>query len=552
MIKLIVFSLLGKEFKRPELIFTMIKAYLVIYMLILPSFMNAQNFQWIQSYQTDYSLNPEFANYLVSGDQNGNIYWGGLFMYHEHYSLESFGDLVFYKLDEAGNTNDQFFCYGNGSVAAMANDNEGNLIVHFHLRSDLLLDSSDTLHYSGNSIISYLVKLNSEFDLLWKQPYDNNGFSLSASMVIDQNNNILIGVHESQNTQILILDPNGIETGQIMQENVNRISSIANDMEGNIYAAGSCASPGATFGGVNYEPEFSYTNYLVKYSSNYQAQWVKFVEDVTCPFLMVACNDPDHVYFAGQLHIETNFDDIVVDGPNWVFDFYIARLNEDGEFQWVNEIPNTVITGDGSIGKMNYLGIDQNNNPYIAGFIRGDIDWGNGLISESTDIGYDLMALKYNPDGELIYEKTAGGMMFDKAVSSYLNTNGDFYLAGFGSDTIILDTITHYQDGFYYPFLTKISEDDINTGLDRNNTQAKVELFPNPITDKLNVRIDGTNDESIALSQILDINGTIVSEYNNGYTNEIEMQTDNLVSGIYFLFIKTTKNQTYRQKIIKL
>lgn len=109
MIKLIVFSLMGKQFKRPELIFTMIKAYLIFYMLILPSTFKAQSFEWTQPYQNDYSLNPEMLNYVVSADQNGNLFGGDVFMYPEHDGVESFGDQVFYKPDESGTSNGQFF-----------------------------------------------------------------------------------------------------------------------------------------------------------------------------------------------------------------------------------------------------------------------------------------------------------------------------------------------------------------------------------------------------------------------------------------------------------
>jgi hypothetical protein len=72
----------------------------------------------------------------------------------------------------------------------------------------------------------------------------------------------------------------------------------------------------------------------------------------------------------------------------------VAKLNGNGEFEWVNKIPeSTPITGDGAVGRLKNCAVDSENNIYIGGFIRGSLDWGNGMMTNSTNISYDLLVV---------------------------------------------------------------------------------------------------------------------------------------------------------------
>lgn len=543
---------LGKKLKHPNRIFYLVKSYLIFYMLAFPITNFAQSFEWIKPYPIEYNYNPELVNICVSTDNSNNVYWGGMFMFHENFASTAYGDLSIIKHDNDGNEISTFYAYGTANIVNMMHDNEDNLILIIDIRSDLLLDTSDTLFHSGDNNTSHLLKLDPDFNLIWtKVIADNFSYSIQKGITIDEENNIFYGKDNFQDSHITMLNPEGEEINTIIQENVASISSIAIDQEGNIYTAGSCASTQATFGGVLFEHELSYNFYITKYNNEYQVQWVKYVEDITCQFPEVKVSDPDHVYFTGELYFSTMFDSITANGPGWVFDYFVAKLNADGEFQWVAEVPeSTVIAGDANLGKLNRSMIDSDNNLCINGFIRGNIDWGNGIITTSTNIGYDLLVLKYNPEGEVVFAKYGGGESFDKAISGAIDSDDNIYIAGFGFDSIAFDDLEIYYEG-YYPFLLKLNVDNVATSTQSFESSNQPLVYPNPVSGIVNVKLE-KNSNDIRFIHLLDINGSVLKEVKTLNKSSVEIDISQFASGIYFLNIQMTNNDVYRQKIVKL
>jgi hypothetical protein len=74
-------------------------------------------------------------------------------------------------------------------------------------------------------------------------------------------------------------------------------------------------------------------------------------------------------------------------------------------------------------------------------------------------------------------------------------------------------------------------------------------VYPNPTNGFLNIRIN--NYIGKATIQIIDINGRLVSEYQNVDINvEKSLNLNNLQSGIYVLKV-TSDSMNFTQKIVK-
>lgn len=530
----------------------LMKFYTFVYIFILPIMNFAQTFEWVKPYPIDFAYNIDMLNYCVSVENNEHIFYGGLFMFHENYSGSSYGDLFIKKYDDEGSSLFTFYAYGKGNLISMKHDNDNNLILIIDIREDLLLDSSDTLHHAGNSVSSHMLKLSPEFEYLWSKTIaEDPGFSYAKGIEIGLDNRIYYGTDNFPGSKIVILTPNGEEITQIIQENVGVISSIAVDDEGNIYSAGSCANSDASYGGVLFGTDLSYNIYIAKYNNQYEVQWVNYAEDVTCPMPKVLASDPDHVYLAGDLFTNTQFGNIPVNGPDWVYDYFVAKLNSNGEFEWVNEIPESItVAGDGNIGRLESCVLDSENNIFLTGFIRGDIYWDNGMVTNSTNISYDLLVVKYNSEGELIMTKHGGGESYDKAISTAISEDGDLYIAGYGFGEINYDTVSAEFEGFY-PLLIKLNNEDNVTSTEELKLVNEIDLYPNPVADI--VTVDYSNlDIEVSNIRIQDINGLIIEEI--GYVNKTKLKIDvsKYRQGVYFLHIETASNNIYQQKIIKL
>lgn len=552
MIKLIVLMALGKRIKHPNRIFYLVKSYMIFYMLAFPITNFAQSFEWINPYPIEYSYNTDLLNICVSVDGNDQVFWGGMFMFHEYYASASFGDLNIIKHNADGNVLFTFYAYGKGNIVNMIHDNTDNLILIIDIKEDLLLDSADTIFHTGDNVSSHIVKFDPDFNMLWtKLIADNISYSRPNGITVNTENNIYFAQNNFQHSNVIILNPEGEEIDSIQQENVAMISSIAIDDEGNLYTAGSCASQDATFGGVLYDHDLSYNFYIAKYNNQFEAQWVNYVEDITCQFPKVLVSDPDHVYFAGELYFNTIFGSIPVNGPDWVYDYFVAKLNTLGEFEWVAEVPEaTVIAGDASIGKMENCSLDSENNLTLTGFIRGSIDWGNGMVTESTNVGYDLLVVKYNTEGEVIMEKHGGGESFDKAISSTLDSDGNLYIAGFGYDSTKFDDIETYYES-YYPFLLKLNNENVSTGIQNNTISNLLRVYPNPVSEVVSIDTDKIYGE-LSIIQLVDINGSVLENMRAFGKSRIQIDLSQYGSGVYFLKIETIDNNYYQQKILKL
>ena len=68
MVKLLLLSLLGKNTIPAEKLYKIIKAYLIVYSLILPGFAAGQNFERINTKPLDFQYNPYLLNCLATSD----------------------------------------------------------------------------------------------------------------------------------------------------------------------------------------------------------------------------------------------------------------------------------------------------------------------------------------------------------------------------------------------------------------------------------------------------------------------------------------------------
>src|SRR5690606_3774816 len=220
--------------------------------------------------------------------------------------------------------------------------------------------------------------------------------------------------------------------------------------------------------------------YLAKYSPTSVFQWVKYKEDITCPFAQVAANTPDEVYLSSQLWDDMPFEGITLEGPiAGGVDFFIAKFNASGTVQWIKELQ-----GEGSVvqGSQNFLETDSQGNVSFVGEFRGNINWG---VQTTTSIGtsYDAIFLKYNAAGNLLFAKTANSEHQERFDSVVTDSEGNSYLSGLGYNQIQMDELL-FGNGTdaYFPFLTKIN----TQGLSVNEPDFQsITVYPNPTENYL-------------------------------------------------------------------
>jgi hypothetical protein len=324
---------------------------------------------------------------------------------------------------------------GKVNVSGLCVDTTGAIVLHGFYRDSLVVDASHQLISMSGQTREFLLKFDAARAVEWlfDAAYLPSLFSIAA-MTIDAQDRVWVGGQDhvaGLSSAIHRLDADGAVEATYQQICVMGVSGLAVDADGTLWVVGPTDSAPASFNGYDASPPYVYNSYLAKYAPNGQAEWVHFVEDITFQMPRVVSDDEGGAYFAGDLSGAFAFGGLLAEGPNWVYDFFLTRVDAVGEFLWLREVPDEgVITGDAAHGGSAFLARGQDGGALLAGFSRFSVDWAGDGNPPPSFGGQDLLLLEYGPDGSFLGAKTAGGTGFDIADALAVDAAGTIYLAG--------------------------------------------------------------------------------------------------------------------------
>ncbi|MEO5776661.1 MAG: T9SS type A sorting domain-containing protein [Flavobacterium sp.] len=507
--------------------------------LLLNQQLSAQQFEWLRTPAINFSFNPEGIGYPTASDNQGNTFVCGFKDSPLIYN-DIFGNLWLLKYNAAGELLFSRTITGTVNAYKMTVDTAGNLYIAAAYIDEI---SIDDLHIttSFQGVKPILLKFSSNGDLLWSKTIGGEFTEYFKALAVDSTGNVYIGYGDFLDTHIERLDSEGNSLTTINQTQVKSLSSVSVDSQGNIYAAGACAEMNVSFNGTDVVNLLPYNTYLVKYNPLGQMQWMHFEEDVTCPEPQVVARTPDEVYFSSYLNGSYTFGTIATEGPvgGGGTDFFLAKLNANGEYQWVKEVPGN---GEVQLGNRNFLTIDNQGNPYIAARYRGTIQWSPSISSQSLNFNNDILVLKYNPQGDVLWAKTAGGTSEDRADGISILNDGSIILSGMAYGNVTFDALSHNTatDFTCYPYVTKINTSTLGIPAPELNN---VTVYPNPAQDFITLNSPNYRGNAVIYSVL----GQQLKKVNiNTDTTAIDIST--LASGTYLLRLETGQSS----KIIKL
>ena len=459
------------------------KRILFLSVLLCRAVVSAQTVEWF-ALQQDGQSKGYNVGYSTICDPDGNVYISG-FKQNAFTYNDTYGDIYYSKYNSFGQVIFSKTFSGKVASYSLVSDNEGSIIIALSFIDEITINET-TLMHTDIEPAKMIAKLDSDGNLLWHKILTiETGFGLNSvndfrGLAIDSGNNVYAAFDNYSNSHIVKYSPAGEVLMDIEQQNVNRITSVAVDNEGNIYGSGSCAGPNAVYAGMAAPTDLAYNTYVVKYSPSGVFQWIKYVNDITCPEPHVVARTPNEVYVSSFLFLNAEFDEFDTEGPFQAFeDFFIAKLDADGTYQWVREVPGA---GSAAQGNRNFLNLDNNGNVYFAGYTSGTIDWANN-IQTSVD-GFsnnDAFVIKYSPEGEVLMAKNWGGESYERIDGITLNADGGIFIAGIVSGTGDFGGFEYEGEAWEYkPYLAKIG--GATAGITDHHFKS-ISVYPNPATD---------------------------------------------------------------------
>lgn len=459
------------------------KTWSLILLGLLPFIGSAQQFQWVQTLPISYTQNPDAIHYVVAADASGQVYLLGHQDGGVPYGTDRMGNLYFNKYAADGQLVFSKTIASHATPYHMEVDSQGNVLMALGWMDTLVFDGL-ALTSPGQGIQPLLIKTDAEGNLLWHYTpaIPDTSIEQFEGLVCDTDANVYIGYGNYYDSYVMKLSPEGTPLLTIFQHRVHLISSLDVDAAGNIYVAGSCTDPGSVFSDATITDGFDYDTYVAKYDAAGANQWVRFVEDITCAFPEVRAQDPDHVYFGGTLHGAFAFGPLEAEGPGPSSDFFLTRLDADGQFLWMREV-----LGAGTLvpGLRHFLDVDAAGNAYFAGQLRGTVSWAPGQVTDGPAVWPDLALLRYDPSGDLTYAKLAGGSSYDRADGVAVGPDGAVFLTGIVRENAVFDTFSVNGGAFEsIPFVAKL-----NASLSVQAPIAPLRWYPNPVRETIHFAV---------------------------------------------------------------
>ena len=523
----------------------MSKRFFTCFILAFFSFISSgQTYNWVKHNSISVQANPLLAAFPSTSDQAGNLITGSLLVYKQGYSSDYYGDVIIRKYNNAGSVSVSKTLTGKAVIKGVQTDDGGNIYAYGLFMDTLFIDPGNFIlnTSSGFNLNSFIIKFSSSGNFIWKKNLNvtsGNGWDITTAKV--KGNfiyaGLFIGLFQSS---LKKFDLNGNETGSFNISPVRGFSAIDVDPMGNIFTAGSCQNGNIQFSNLNINCPYVYSLFFAKFNSSFACQWVKFVQDVTFASPFLICDNSGNAYATGDLSNNFVFDTIQTQGPHWVYDFYLAKIHSSGNFLWVREVPNNPGGGDAEIGPCNNLTVDNMGNVYFTGMQRGTINWGPFSTSGNSDV----LVLKYNSSGNILWGKTGGGSGTDRGHSISLDNTGNILLSGNFENNAQFDTIAVNSPSNLNGFAAKLSNPPLGI-INYNNNQPSgfsLSSYPNPFNPVTVIKYELRTAGSVTL-KLYDILGneieTLINEKQSAGTYNFEWNAEKFSSGIYLAKLNT-------------
>ncbi len=220
--------------------------------------------------------------------------------------------------------------------------------------------------------------------------------------------------------------------------------AIAIDSAGNSYITG-WFEDSLKFGSFSLKASvagnsFASDIFIAKYDVNGNFVWAKKAGGTNYDYGNGIATDPaGNVYVTGLFIGTATFGTLSITSTTVDYDVFIAKYDTNGNCLWVKR-------GGGSGWDVaNGITIDKSGNCFVTGAFRNTADFGTASLTSFGN--YDAFVAKYDSNGAFQWAKSAGGTLDDRAQSISTDAGGNCFVTGFFSGTFNIGTTTLTSNG---------------------------------------------------------------------------------------------------------
>ncbi|MFT4602269.1 MAG: hypothetical protein ACI857_002455 [Arenicella sp.] len=257
----------------------------------------------------------------------------------------------------------------------------------------------------------------------------------------------------------------------------------------------------------------------------------------------ITLDGDDNIYSTG--HFEGSMDadpstNAEFLNTNGNFDFFVQKLNTDGEYLWAI-----------GYGGMQYdiakgICLDDDGEIYVTGNFGAAMDFDPGTEIYSLDAGVadDGFILKCSNDGDFIWARQIEGIdAFNTGIDIHVDIDENILVVGeyMGQTDFDPNSSDHYISSIDIldVFILKLNQD--HSGIE-NIKEESYSIFPNPSQGVLSV--EGEYQESGILYTL---DGKVIETF---IISEGKINLEHIDKGMYFLVIESSPGHLSSKKIV--
>jgi hypothetical protein len=368
--------------------------------------------------------------------------------------------------------------FANQSPGRITIDTGGNLIVTGTTEQQSITFGNTTITttagYVGSSDI-FIVKYDASGNILWAKCMGGVAYEQINSVCTDANGNILltgyfnspsmvVGSTTLTNTGLFIakLDASGnVLWAQSAGGNGGgKGMSVSTDASGNVFTTGWFAGPALVLGSSTLTASINSAHiYVAKYDVSGNVLWTKSVDgNIDDIHLNIKADLNGNVFLGGAYFANgVNFgNNVTLNAPGAYANLiFLAKLDAAGNALWAKSSINS------NVARCNDMDLDASGNVFLAGWFFGDsLAMGSTTLTNPTSTSLtdnkNLFVAKYDALGNVLWAKSAGGVLDEEAQGISTDAGGNVFISGyFSSPTVAFGNSTITNVGTSNIFVAK-------------------------------------------------------------------------------------------------
>lgn len=250
----------------------------------------------------------------------------------------------------------------------------------------------------------------------------------------------------------------------------------------------------------------------------------------------------NNLYIMGYFTRSIQFGSIILTDSINTRNIFIAKMDSQHNFEWVNKISST-----GSIFGGNLTCDPVNRRLYLEGNYSDSIYfYGNGFPSYGSSIfSHAMYIASFDLNGNMPWITTVTSSNSVVPYSLATNQLGQIFISGAFVDTLFVDSfLVSVTTGKSDIYLMKIA--DTTNSIENITVKNSLLVYPNPADKDFTIKFSDTKYTNV---QLFNSTGAIVKLFSN-QLNGMQISVEDLSNGIYFLREISEDNNPVFTKII--